>query len=131
MGEVFECPQRSAGANLNVAYVGVQNYFDLTRCDVIYPPVQNAGARIKRVECDEEAGQFKAPFKAYRVILDKDGGKLESSTPTEVRLVISTWFTHRSFSWKIHTISSSLNLMPLLTAFRAWFTPGMMSRVIL
>ncbi|CAM9923192.1 unnamed protein product [Ectocarpus sp. 4 AP-2014] len=31
------------------------------------------GARIKRVECDEGGGQFKAPFKAYRVILDKDG----------------------------------------------------------
>eukprot|EP00752_Nemacystus_decipiens_P012532 g11100.t1 len=31
------------------------------------------GARIKRVECDEDGGQFKAPFKKYRVILDKDG----------------------------------------------------------
>lgn len=36
--------------------------------------VLNAGARIKRVECDEGGGQFKAPFKKYRVILDKDGG---------------------------------------------------------
>lgn len=35
-----------------------------------------AGARIKRVECDEDGGQFKAPFKKYRVILDKDGGAI-------------------------------------------------------
>lgn len=33
-----------------------------------------AGARIKRVECDEAGGMYKAPFKAYRIILDNNGG---------------------------------------------------------
>lgn len=42
-----------------------------------------AGARIKRVECDEGGGQFKAPFKAYRVILDKNGGIYSISTTRE------------------------------------------------
>lgn len=28
------------------------------------------------MECDEDGGQFKAPFKKYRVILDKDGGAI-------------------------------------------------------
>ena len=35
-----------------------------------------AAARIKRVECDEAGGQFKAPFKKYRVILDNNGSEI-------------------------------------------------------
>lgn len=41
----------------------------------VFRPVRS-GARIQRVECDEEGGMFKAPFKKYRIILDNGGGTL-------------------------------------------------------
>lgn len=49
-----------------------------------------AGARIKRVECDEGGGQFKAPFKTYRVILDKNGGT--ASRQLEIALIVTVVF---------------------------------------
>ena len=47
-----------------------------------------AGARIKRVECDEGGEQFKAPFKAYRVILDVDGSETQHSTPRSLIVIL-------------------------------------------
>lgn len=46
-----------------------------TTCWTCWTRLSRAGARIKRVECDEGGEQFKAPFKKYRIILDKNGGE--------------------------------------------------------